>query len=508
MSDHTAYVVVDLGYGDAGKGSLIDALTARTGARLNVRFNGGGQAAHNVVLPDGRHHTFSQFGSGMFDPGVKTYLARHFLWNPIAMQAEAASLDAEIAKDEKGPPAGRVMSRTFVDKAALVVTPWHQAINRLREFARDGGRQTNCGRDGGRHGSCGVGIGEAMMESRDRSTLSLRAGDLQGWAVEKLRWHLEEVAESNLTIWNQLFREHYLGAGFDGLPNFLLKDRDFLFTKDAPLKCASLFKRIACGTLMVDGMAERGRLFDDTEDVVFEGAQGILIDEKYGFDPHTTWSTCTSRNARQILKEIGWKGNTKVIGALRAYAVRHGNGPFVTEDHYMEFMDEHNGWNDWQGPPRFGWFDAVATHYAMRAEWESSLDHAHCCSTPGIHALAITNLDRMGRLNKTGIPWRICTDYEWNGGGPLVFEPGCFPRREGRIAALPSDMTAALFEAMPVYGCSGGTDSDLLRVVEGLLRCPIEISSRGPTRNDKSWFGSLGAWSMDSRCHPSSEFRH
>ena len=137
----------------------------------------------------------------MFDPGVKTYLARHFLWNPIAMQAEAASLDAEIAKDEKGPPAGRVMSRTFVDKAALVVTPWHQAMNRLREFARDGGSQTDCGRDGGRHGSCGVGIGEAMMESRDRPTLSLRAGDLQDWTVEKLRWHLEEVAENNLSIW-------------------------------------------------------------------------------------------------------------------------------------------------------------------------------------------------------------------------------------------------------------------------------------------------------------------
>ena len=119
MSDHTAYVIVDLGYGDAGKGSLVDALTIRTGSRLNVRFNGGGQEAHNVVLPDGRHHTFSQFGSGMFDLGVKTYLSRHFLWNPIAMQTESEILDAEIFKDETLRLAGKTAAsvRTRDDKS-------------------------------------------------------------------------------------------------------------------------------------------------------------------------------------------------------------------------------------------------------------------------------------------------------------------------------------------------------------------------------------------------------
>ena len=480
MSDHTAYVIVDLGYGDAGKGSLVDALTARTGARLNVRFNGGGQAAHNVVLPDGRHHTFSQFGSGMFDPAVKTYLSRHFLWNPITMQNEASSLDAEIAKDETMKPGSvdRVMARTFVDKEALVVTPWHQAMNRLREFAR--GDQ--------RHGSCGVGIGEAMMESQHTPSLSLRAGDLHDWTVEKLRWHLEEVAEANVVFWAGLFRDRCPGTT---LPDFLHKDRDFLFTKDAPLKCAALFKTIACDTHMVDGAFEQKKLFDDTEDVVFEGAQGILIDEKYGFDPYTTWSTCTSRNARQILKEIGWQGHTKVIGALRAYAVRHGNGPFITEierptSELHALQDDHNVHNEWQGSLRVGWFDAVATHYAMRAEWESSFDYAHYHSPPGIHSLAITNVDRLERWIRDGHAWCLCTGYEWRGGqgnGPLVFEPGCF--------SSPAGMTAALFEARPSYGRSGDTDAHLLADIESLLRCPIEIASHGPIRDGKSWAGSL-----------------
>ena len=490
MSEHTAYVVVDLGYGDAGKGSLVDALTARTGARLNVRFNGGGQAAHNVVLPDGRHHTFSQFGSGMFDPDVRTYLSRHFLWNPIAMQSEAESLDAEIAKDETsakgrasqlaGKAGDNVMSRTFVDKEALVVTPWHQATNRLREFARDDRR----------HGSCGVGIGEAMLEARDSPHLSLRAGDLQDWTVEKLRWHLEEVSACNLNIWANVLRKHFLE--FD-LPPYLHKDRDFLFTKEAPLKCATLFKRIACGVRMVDGAAEQKRLFDDTEDVVFEGAQGILIDEKYGYDPHTTWSTCTSRNARQILKEIGWEGHTKVIGSLRSYAVRHGNGPFVTEikplaNELQSFQDDHNVHNEWQGSLRIGWFDAVATHYAMRAEWESSFDYASYHSPPGIHSLAITNVDRMKKWLRAGHPWIICTQYKWNGDGPLVFEPGCFAPPNFSLSA---DMTAALLQATPVYEREGNTDHDLLVAIESLLHCPIEIASQGPTRDGKSWSGSL-----------------
>jgi len=480
MSDHTAYVIVDLGYGDAGKGSLVDALTARTGARLNVRFNGGGQAAHNVVMPDGRHHTFSQFGSGMFDPAVRTYLSRHFLWNPITMQSEAVSLDAEIAKDEYMKPGSvdRVMARTFVDKEALVVTPWHQVMNRLREFAR-GDR---------RHGSCGVGIGEAMMESRDRPFLSLRAGDLQDWNSEKLRWHLEEVAACNLAAWAREIREQCLESD---LPAYLHKDRDFLFTKDAPLKCASLFKHIACDTRMVDGAFEQKKLFDDTEDVVFEGAQGILIDEKYGFDPYTTWSTCTSRNARQILKEIGWQGHTKVIGALRAYAVRHGNGPFVTEFKPVDnceligiLKDEHNVLNQWQGSLRIGWFDAAATYYAMRAEWESSFDYAGHSSLPSIQSLAVTNIDRMEKWISSGHHWDLCTGYGWlYGHGPLVFEPGCFS---------PSfDRTEALFHASPEYEAWGNTIEDLLSAIESLLHCSIEISSRGPTRDGKSWSGSL-----------------
>ena len=87
-----AVVVVDLGFGDAGKGTVIDALARCNDTKTVVRFNGGPQAGHNVVTDDGRHHTFSQFGSAMLLPGTRTLLSRFMLIEPYAMLREAEHL--------------------------------------------------------------------------------------------------------------------------------------------------------------------------------------------------------------------------------------------------------------------------------------------------------------------------------------------------------------------------------------------------------------------------------
>src|SRR5690349_24164707 len=121
MTQHVA--VVDLGYGDAGKGTIVDWLCANESVEAVIRFNGGAQAGHNVVTPDGRHHTFSQFGSGAFNPHVKTYLSRHVVIHPTALLIEGDILEAKRVQDP--------FSRLRLSDQALVITPFHQAANRI-----------------------------------------------------------------------------------------------------------------------------------------------------------------------------------------------------------------------------------------------------------------------------------------------------------------------------------------------------------------------------------------
>ena len=166
-----AFVVVDLGFGDAGKGILTDFLVRRFGAGLVVRYNGGAQAGHNVVTPDVRHHTFSQFGSGTFVPNVRTYLSRHVIIDPLALLVEGNLLEAKGVPD--------VFSRLQISDQALVITPFQRAANRIRELARGANR----------HGSCGMGVGETFEDALEYPQLSIITKDIRHPSVlrEKLK---------------------------------------------------------------------------------------------------------------------------------------------------------------------------------------------------------------------------------------------------------------------------------------------------------------------------------
>src|ERR1700736_3433551 len=107
-------MVVDLAFGDCGKGTIVDFLARQTGAHTVVRFNGGPQAAHNVVTDDGRHHTFSQFGSATFVPGVRTFLSRFMLLEPYALFNEAAHLREVGISD--------ALSRLLIDGRCSIIT--------------------------------------------------------------------------------------------------------------------------------------------------------------------------------------------------------------------------------------------------------------------------------------------------------------------------------------------------------------------------------------------------
>src|SRR5271157_4804463 len=138
-----ALLVAGMAFGDEGKGSIVDALVRAYQSDLVVRYNGGAQAAHNVVTEHGQHHTFAQFGSGTFYPTCRTYLSRFVLINPVSMMNEEKAL-----RGMEPSPIYDAWSRLYIDPDCVVITPYQKAVNRLEESWRVGAY--------GAHGSTGM----------------------------------------------------------------------------------------------------------------------------------------------------------------------------------------------------------------------------------------------------------------------------------------------------------------------------------------------------------------
>jgi adenylosuccinate synthase len=421
-------IVVDLGYGDAGKGTIVDWLCAaarRDGApvRTVVRFNGGAQAAHHVLAPSGQPHAFAQFGSGTFTPGTGTFLSRFMLADPLALVAEAEHLRFLGVPD----PLGLVT----IDRDALLTTPYHQAANRAREEARGAGR----------HGSCGMGIGETASYALAYPTDAPRAGDMTepGTLLRKLALLRDRLSA--------------VSAGDPALPS--------------PGHVAAVYRVVAERvTLAGDGylaaLLRQGP-------VVFEGAQGVLLDEWRGFHPYTTWSTTTFENAETLLRDSGAAGAATRLGVTRTYQTRHGPGPFPTEDPTLPAAERHNADGRWQGPFRTGHLDAVALGYARAV-------------TGGVDAVALTHLDTArrcaGRL-------KICRAYDTGGRTVTELKPG--PPRD---LAYQESLSTALLTARPRYDPAEIVAADdWPDAVAAILHAPVAVGSYGPAVTDKTVIG-------------------
>ena len=400
--------VVDLGFGDAGKGTVVDWLCATRPVHAVVRFNGGAQAAHTVVTEDGRTHTFAQFGSGTLR-GVPTLLSRHTIVDPLALTAEADHLST------LGVSAPYDL--LAIDRDALVATPYHRLVNQARELAR-GTR---------RHGSCGMGVGETVAHALDHPTEAVRFGDLTRPVVlrRKLAALRERVASTFPSV---------LG--------------------DAPPveDCAVAFTMIAARARTVDASFVEGLLSQGP--CVFEGAQGVLLDEWRGFHPYTTWSTTTFDN----VADLG-TGDAMRLGVVRCFTTRHGAGPLVTESGLLTrtLVDPHNPTGPWQGAFRVGHFDAVAHRYALEV-----------CG--GADGLALTHLD----LAASSRALRLVRSYDIMD----RIEPGPF-----RDLGYQAGMTSRLLAARPVL--DDNPADDWVGAVADALGTPVLVTSSGPSTRDK-----------------------
>lgn len=344
----TRYVsLLGLGFGDCGKGLFTDHLCHALRAHTVVRFNGGAQAGHNVVLADGRHHTFSQFGAGTFQPGVTTLLA-----SPVVVHTTALVLEARHLR-EFG--VGDPLARLTIDARCLVTTPFHQAAGRLREAAR--GEQA--------HGSCGVGVGETVRHALACPALALRYGDL-----------LEpKSARAKLELTRLALRQAV--AALPGTAAHTSSRPGALSTEQAVLEDTDMAERwLAASSPCLEasppaGVDRIGERLGRAGTVVFEGAQGVLLDEWRGFHPHTTWSTISTRAVEAVLVDAGIGAQVEHLGVLRSYLTRHGAGPLPTHDARLDALvalrERHNADGGWQGSFRRGHVDAVLLRYALAA---------------------------------------------------------------------------------------------------------------------------------------------
>lgn len=314
----THQVVVGLGFGDEGKGRMVDQLCHDMDIAAVVRFNGGAQAAHNVVQPDGRHHTFSQFGSGTFH-NVPTFLSKYFLINLLNLHREHDALTEKVGHT-------LLKSHLFIDHHATVILPYHRWANRLREDLR--GEE--------RHGSVGVGIGEAV-------NLKLHGTFLTMCDMDDDQAAFAQISE---------IYDHYATEFGDAFTDGVDKP---LAVYDEQLRAAQ--------DLVVWHNNEHEQLLD-SGDCVFEGAQGVLLDERFGFHPHTTWSKTTPTNAFELLEGR----ESQVIGMTRSYMTRHGHGPFPSEvfDHDDIWPEVHNKLGQYQGGWRRGLLDLPLLSYAVQ----------------------------------------------------------------------------------------------------------------------------------------------
>jgi len=371
----TAHAVIGANYGDEGKGLMTDYHAAPAGrAGIVVRCNGGAQAGHTVATPDGRRHVFSHVGSGAL-AGAATFLGRRFVCHPTLFFKEADALAA--AGLATLPP-------VFVDDRAPVSTLYDILVNQLAERHRGAGR----------HGSCGMGFGETVERNLDPE-FALTVADLQhgaGFLLHRLAAIRDGWVPRRLAA---------LGIPAPGA------DEAGWLASDAALQ---RFVHDALGFRRATRTA-RPDVLDEYDRVVFEGAQGLLLDQERGAFPYVTRSHTGIRNALEVAAEAGI-ARLDVTYVTRAYLTRHGAGPLAGElprQPYAGIDDRTNVPNEFQGSLRFAHLDLDAVERAVRTDFADTL------AWPGVAAtldVAVSCLDQVGaavtyvedRLLKTAPP--------------------------------------------------------------------------------------------------------
>lgn len=304
-------IVLGTFFGDEGKG-LTTSFLAKDKNAIVIRFNGGHQAGHTVIK-DNLRHVFASFGAGTLN-GAHTYWSEYCTFYPVGYMNEWNALK------EKG-----INPTFYIHPLAPITTPYDVAYNRLEESSRFEGT----------HGSVGVGFG-ATIERHENSPYKLYAKDLQYREL-----FIEKV---------KAIQSYYIKKGV----RVKIEEHEKFMTAAIDLINTNF------------GITPLDEIMYKYSDFVFEGAQGIMLDQSFGFFPHVTRSNTTSKNAMEIINKCGLP-LPQIYYTMRSYLTRHGNGPMPGEAPLLLDNNEHetNTPNNWQGVLRTGYHSYRMIAYAL-----------------------------------------------------------------------------------------------------------------------------------------------
>lgn len=375
-------VILGCQWGDEGKGKIVDLLAAD--ADIIARFQGGANAGHTIIVGDTKY-VLHLIPSGIIQPDKICIIGNGVVLDPIGFKEELAILDSHKIN---------YTGRLFISPATNLVLPYHKLIDAVEEENRGTGSI----------GTTKRGIGPAYVDKVARH--GIRIADL--FAPDRLRKRLE---------YQRVIKQKYLEGSTDERADL---DRTF----ETLMDMVELFR-----PMVIDISLYLRQASTDGKSILFEGAQGTLLDVDLGTYPFATSSNTTTGAVLTGLG-VGPKMIDEVIGVVKAYTTRVGSGPFPTElvdevgDKIRSLGDEFGATTG--RPRRCGWLDLVALRHAVRIN--------------GVDSIAITKLDVLDELPEL----KVCVAYELDG---------------KRSSEVPLDM-AQLAHVKPVYKTIPGWKSD------------------------------------------------
>jgi adenylosuccinate synthase len=417
-------VVLGTQWGDEGKGKVVDLLTDK--AKYVVRYQGGHNAGHTLVI-NGEKTVLHLIPSGVLRDNVKCMIGNGVVLCPKALMTEISMLE------ERGVP---VRERLLISDACPLILPYHNALDAAREKAR-GSKAI---------GTTGRGIGPAYEDKVARR--GLRVGDLLN--AESFAAKLKEIMEYH---------------------NFVLTT----YYKAEPVSYeAVLADAMAVADVIIDMIADIPELLDQSrkagESIMFEGAQGTLLDIDHGTYPYVTSSNTTAGGVSTGCG-FGPRNLDYILGITKAYTTRVGSGPFPTElddevgNHLGTVGHEFGATTGRER--RCGWFDAVAMHRAVQIN--------------SVTGFCLTKLDVLDGLAEL----KICTGYKTKSGEIITVPP---------TAADGYEEITPVYETLPGWSekTFGATSVEQLpanaiayiKRIEEITGVPVDIISTGPDRNE------------------------